>query len=124
MVSKFNANRYPGKPLKQPLYTFHDIPKCQPNLDGSILYEITKREDFVDSMAEMVLLCNEVMRRNKVARNNSGSKPLSLEYIADRLVRTELTLIAPLINKLKSSTTFKFNFAGHRRSNEWFYGKG
>ena len=89
MVSKFNANRYPGKPLKQPLYNFHDIPKCQPNLDGSILYEITKVEDFVDSMAEMVLLCNEAMRRNKLARNNSGSKPLSLEYIADRLVRMD-----------------------------------
>ncbi len=86
VTSAFNAKRFAGKPLKQPLYQFDSITTCNRNLEGSILYEINNRDDFVDATAEMVLLCNEATRRSKRPHCKRTSKPLSLEYIADRLV--------------------------------------
>ena len=90
VTSAFNAKRFAGKPLKQPLYQFDSVPSCNRDLEGSTLYEVTNRDDYVDATAEMVLLCNEATRRSK--RHAQGgkrtSKPLSLEYIADRLVRS------------------------------------
>ena len=91
------AQRFAGKPLKQPKYAFRDVPKCQRDLSGSKLYEVSRRDDFNDSMAEMVLLCNEVMKRQadvqaaraleegKTEPVKRTAKPLSLEYIADRM---------------------------------------
>lgn len=87
VTSAFNAKRFAGKPLKQPLYQFDSVASCNRDLEGSTLYEVTNRDDYVDATAEMVLLCNEATRRSK--RHAQGgkrtSKPLSLEYIADRL---------------------------------------
>lgn len=86
-TADFNAKRFPGKPLRQPLYDFDSIPKCKKNLEGSKIYEITNREDYLASMAEMVLLCKEAMKRaSSIPNGKKTSKPLSLEYIADRLV--------------------------------------
>lgn len=48
-----------------------------------MLEEIKDRDQFKETMAEMVLLCTEAMRRSSADR--CPSKPLSLEYIADRL---------------------------------------
>jgi len=81
------SQRFAGKPLRQPNYTFRDTPKATRTLSSSSIYEITNRDHFNDAMAEMVLLCNEVMRRKKVVlkQKTKGSKPLSLEYMADRL---------------------------------------
>ena len=91
------AQRFAGKPLKQPKYAFRDVPKCERDLAGSRLYEVYRRDDFNDSMAEMVLLCNEVMRRQadsqaaraleegRTEKVKRTAKPLSLEYIADRM---------------------------------------
>lgn len=112
------AQRFAGKPLRQPNYSMRDVPYCQTDLSHSNIYEVTNRDHFNDAMAEMVLLCNEVIRRksntaaavaNASTRSNTGgtgvtgnngnksrknkshecekvtaSKPLSLEYIADR----------------------------------------
>jgi hypothetical protein len=89
ITSKFNAKRFAGKPLRQPLYQFQSVESCKKDLEGSTLYEVQSREDFVDATAEMVLLCNEAMRRSKRPTGKSMSKPLSLEYIADRLVSKE-----------------------------------
>ena len=86
VTSAFNAKRFAGKPLKQPLYQFDSVATCNRNLEGSTLYEINNRDDFVDATAEMVLLCNEATRRSKRPHGKRTSKPLSLEYIADRLV--------------------------------------
>jgi hypothetical protein len=86
ITSTLNAKRFAGKPLKQPLYQFASIPKCNKDLEGSTLYEVTNRDDFIDATAEMVLLCNEAMRRSKHTTEKRTSKPLCLEYIADRLV--------------------------------------
>lgn len=91
------AQRFAGKPLRQPKYAFRDVPKCRRDLAGSRLYEVSRRDDFNDSMAEMVLLCNEVMKRQadvqaaraleegKTEPVKRTAKPLSLEYIADRM---------------------------------------
>jgi len=48
-----------------------------------VIQEVTTREAFKEIMGEMVLLCNEAMKRSRAGR--TASKPLSLEYIADRL---------------------------------------
>mmetsp|Transcript_22331 Transcript_22331/g.32972 ORF Transcript_22331/g.32972 Transcript_22331/m.32972 type:complete len:1176 (-) Transcript_22331:39-3566(-) len=86
ITSEFTAKRFLGKPLRQPLYDFETIPKCKKNLEGSTIYEITNRDDYIASMAEMVLLCKEAVRRSNITPNGKRtSKPLSLEYIADRL---------------------------------------
>lgn len=52
-------------------------------MSGSILQEVKDRDQFKACMSEMVLLCNEAIRRNSLKK--CKSKPLSLEYIADRL---------------------------------------
>jgi len=84
--------RFAAKPLEQPKYSIRDVPKCSKDLSGSILQEITDRGIFTKSMAEMVLLCNEVTRRRdsmtparKKKNVKRTTKPLSLEYMADRL---------------------------------------
>lgn len=85
--ASLNAKRFAGKPMKQPLYHFSNVEKCQRDLSGSSIQLVEKREDFVDHMAELVLLCNAAMQRARKENDTSkkSSKPLSLEYIADRL---------------------------------------
>ena len=118
------AQRFEGQPLTQPTYSFRNVPKCSRDLTDSSIAYADRREPFVDSMAEMILLTKECMRRqaemqeakekeaaaaskkgrkrgsSKKARRNSSSgnregdtddgkkkrtsKPLSLEYMADR----------------------------------------
>jgi LysM domain len=88
------ATRHAQAPLPQPIYSFAHVPKANPKLAGSKLHAISQREQFHEAMGEMVLLCKEAMRRRKqpVAAlsglpppGTGGSKPLSLEYLADRL---------------------------------------
>ena len=79
------ATRFTGKPLRQPKYTMRDVPRTTKDLSHSTLYHITDREHLNDSMAEFVLLCNEVMNRKALKHKSKSSKPLSLEYMADRL---------------------------------------
>jgi hypothetical protein len=60
-------------------------------LENSSLQTIANREEFQTCMAEMLLLSKEAVRRRKnfvqtdAVVTNSGAKPLSLEYIADRM---------------------------------------
>ena len=123
-TSGLTAQRFEGKPLTQPTYSFRDVPKCSRDLADSSITYVDRRDPFVDSMAEMILLTKECMRRQaeiqeaeavaaaskggrrnrkkscsskKARRNSDGggggggegekkrtSKPLSLEYMADR----------------------------------------
>jgi hypothetical protein len=86
-----NAMRFAQKPLAQPAYSFVHVPKAKADLAHSSLQKITNREHFQTCMAEMLLLGKEAVRRRKqqkaddVVTTNSGAKPLSLEYLADRL---------------------------------------
>lgn len=79
------AQRFAGKPLRQPDYCMRDVPQTSKDLSNSTIYHITDRDHFNVSMAEFVLLCNEVMRRKSLQHKIKSSKPLSLEYMADRL---------------------------------------
>jgi hypothetical protein len=72
------------KPLPQPAYSFADVPKAAPDFEGSSLHHITDRDHFHEAMAEMLLLCKEAVRR-RPGSSTGGGKPLSLEYLADRL---------------------------------------
>jgi hypothetical protein len=82
-VPGWNAHRHPQAPLAPPNYLFQKVPKCAKDLEGSVVQEIKDRDHFKECMAEMVLLCTEAIRRTSA--NRSSGKPLSLEYIADRL---------------------------------------
>jgi len=85
LTGPFNATRHPQKPLPQPAYNFNHVPKAARNLEGSSLHSIDNREHFHECMAEMLLLCKEAIRRRPGAGGTGPSKPLSLEYLADRL---------------------------------------
>lgn len=78
-----NATRFAQKPLAQPSYNFASVPKPKRDLEDSQLEMVNTREDLQTCMAEMLLLCKEAIRRRPC--NLTGSKPLSLEYLADRL---------------------------------------
>lgn len=79
-----NAHRHLSSPIGQPRYRFQDVLKCQKSLEGSVIQEISStREAFKEIMAEMVLLCTDAIKRSRSGR--TAGKPLSLEYIADRL---------------------------------------
>jgi hypothetical protein len=85
-----NAMRFDQKPLAQPAYSFVHVPKAKADLAHSSLQRITNREHFQICMAEMLLLGKEAVRRRNHhheddVATNSGAKPLSLEYLADRL---------------------------------------
>lgn len=66
-----------------------DVPWASKDLKGSSLSVVTERQHLVDSIAEITLLCNEATRRQKqngtstVAKKTT--KPLSIEYIFDRI---------------------------------------
>ncbi|VEU39172.1 unnamed protein product [Pseudo-nitzschia multistriata] len=80
----WNAHRHLSSPIAQPRYRFQAVEKCKKSLEGSVVQEIPNaREPFKQIMAEMVLLCTEAIKRSRSGR--TASKPLSLEYIADRL---------------------------------------
>lgn len=83
--------RFAQKPLPQPAYSFVHVPKASISLENSSLQRIENREHFQTCMAEMLLLGKEAARRRKHCKQvdtvvtDSASKPLSLEYCADRL---------------------------------------
>jgi hypothetical protein len=80
--------RYAQKPLAQPGYSFVHVPKARGDLKHSSLQRIRDREHFQTCMAEMLLLGKEAVRRRRhlpSVKTDSGAKPLSLEYLADRL---------------------------------------
>lgn len=84
--SNWNATRSKLEPLHQPAYSFTCVPKAKGDLQGSSLQRVDDRKHLLKSMAEMLLLCKEATRRRPSSTaKGSGSKPLSLEYMADRL---------------------------------------
>ena len=80
----YNATRFAQKPLPQPAYNFSEIEKPPRDLKDCQLQYVNDRDHFHAAMAEMLLLCKEAVRRRPCARTGT-SKPLSLEYLADRM---------------------------------------
>ena len=89
------AVRFQQQPIRPPSYQFKEVPAPdRGSLRSSVVFDVPDghRKYMVDSMGEMVLLCNEVMKRQRGAGCPpadasvvKATKPLSLEYIADRL---------------------------------------
>ena len=96
-----NAMRFAQKPLPQPAYSFVHVPKATKTLENSSLQIIKSREAFQTCMAEMLLLSKEAVRRRSKVKldkadtvvTNSGAKPLSLEYLADRMDVDEVSAL-------------------------------
>jgi hypothetical protein len=84
LSGNLNATRFAQKPLHQPSYNFSDVPNATRTLSNSSLQYCDEREAFHTCMAEMLLLCKEAMRRRPAIADGRYSKPLSLEYLADR----------------------------------------
>lgn len=120
------ARRFHGKPLLQPTYNFRDVPYCSPDLSGSTISIVTERQHLVNSIAELTLLCSEAARRKSSSKKGNSldaptkktAKPLSIEYIFDRIdtddpmwgimVRTDTPMsIKGRVSNMKSSPNWK-----------------
>ena len=104
--SGWNAHRHQSSPIGQPKYRFQDVEKASKSLQGSVVQEVSSsRESFKEIMAEMVLLCTEAVKRSRSGR--TAGKPLSLEYIADRLDVALKIAILLFDSTIISIVTFK-----------------
>ena len=87
------TTRNPIPPLKMPPYELEDVKNCVPDLSGSVIVDIEDRIVWLQSLAEMLLLCNESANRRmtkvgnqqKSCSDGTQTKPLGLEYMADRI---------------------------------------
>jgi len=85
------AQRKTMPKLHSPCYDLEDVPSAQRDLSGSVVVRVKERADWMASLAEMLLLCNEAAARriakigHKKLSDGTQTKPLGLEYIADRL---------------------------------------
>eukprot|EP00283_Hemiselmis_rufescens_P013382 CAMPEP_0173446566 /NCGR_PEP_ID=MMETSP1357-20121228/36863_1 /TAXON_ID=77926 /ORGANISM="Hemiselmis rufescens, Strain PCC563" /LENGTH=307 /DNA_ID=CAMNT_0014412869 /DNA_START=84 /DNA_END=1004 /DNA_ORIENTATION=- len=80
--------------VREPVYPMSKVPLARKYLEGSVLLKPPSRESWWCCLTEMLLLCNEAANR-QASKNMTGkkkdnadgvqSKPLGLEYIADRL---------------------------------------
>jgi len=115
------ARRFHGKPLPMPNYNFSDVPWCARDLSGSSLFEVTDRQHFNDSIAELTLLCNEASRRSKnkvvTTSKKSTTKPLSIEYIFDR-IDTDDPLWGLMV-RTDTPTSFKGRPSNIKASPHW-----
>ena len=64
-------------------YEPRQIPNAGKEMEGSVILRPT-REQWLSMLGEMVQMVNEAVRR-RAASIRDASKPLSLEYMADRL---------------------------------------
>ena len=69
-----------------PLYEVQDVPRCKKDLSGACIESISSRDEWIAALPELLQLCNEASIRNGAkTKSIDTGKPLSLEYIADRL---------------------------------------
>ena len=84
------ARRHELNPLKEPEYEMEDVARANPTGEGSAA-TIADRNTWLANLAEMILLTNRAgddFERKAVANGEivlHPGKPLSLEYVADRL---------------------------------------
>ena len=77
-----------GLHQKQAPYSFEDVPSCEPDLAGSVVVRCDQRRAWAAASAELLGVCTESARRKKLRKTKRAkvfSKPLSLDYIADRI---------------------------------------
>ena len=76
------ARRFALPSIQEPPYDPKVVPAAEKGLAGTVLCR-PSREQWLAGLGELVQMCNEAMRRKKTSRD--AKKPLSLEYMADRL---------------------------------------
>jgi len=86
------AQRKTMPKLHLPCYDLEDVPAAARDLSNSVVVRVQEREQWMGSLSEMLLLCNEAAARRLAKfglqkKNSDGTqtKPLGLEYMADRL---------------------------------------
>eukprot|EP00960_Hanusia_phi_P064608 765843-Hanusia_phi.AAC.1 len=92
-TGKFIARRRTFDKVREPLYELEKVPACTKDLSGSVIVKPPTRACWVQYLGEMIQLCNEAARRSskkhplEQCKEMDGiqSKPLGLEYMADRL---------------------------------------
>ena len=77
------ARRFSLPPVHEAAYEPRQIPNSAKDMAGTVLLRPT-RQMWLDMLGEMVQMVNEAVRR-RAATVRDASKPLSLEYMADRL---------------------------------------
>jgi hypothetical protein len=76
-------------PLAEPGYDGRDVPRARKDLRGSMITRVSNRQMWLTSLSECLMVCNESAYRfeqtGHLRAPGTSGKPLSLEYIADRL---------------------------------------
>ena len=82
------AKRRQLPPMQEPPYDFRFVPRCARDLSGSVVERVDLRFRWHAMLPEILLLGNEAAERHEASAPTllaSRGKPLSLEYLADRL---------------------------------------
>ncbi|KAL1519508.1 hypothetical protein AB1Y20_023024 [Prymnesium parvum] len=77
------ARRFSLPPVHEALYEPRLIPNAERDMSGTVLVR-PSRETWMQMLGEMVQVTNEAVRRRAGCKRDE-SKPLSLEYMADRM---------------------------------------
>ena len=77
------TRRFALPPVNEAIYEPRSIPNASRTLEGTLLIS-PSRAEWLTMLGEMVQMVNEAVRR-RAATAKDASKPLSLEYMADRL---------------------------------------
>ena len=78
-----HSRRFSLPPVTEASYEPRQIPNAGKEMEGSVILRPT-REQWLSMLGEMVQMVNEAVRR-RAASIRDASKPLSLEYMGDRL---------------------------------------
>ena len=77
------ARRFSCPPVHEAPYEPRSVPNATRDMEGTVILRPT-REEWLQLLGEMVQMTNEAVRR-RAACARDASKPLSLEYMADRM---------------------------------------
>ena len=77
------ARRFSCPPITECLYEPRDVPNATRDMEGTVILR-PGRDEWIKLLGEMVQITNEAVRRRATCMRDA-SKPLSLEYMADRL---------------------------------------
>jgi GNAT superfamily N-acetyltransferase len=92
------ARRFALPPVNEAMYEPRQIPNAAKDMGGTVLIR-PPRETWMQMLGEMVQMVNEAVRR-RASSVRDAAKPLSLEYMADRL-----DIDDPLLSYLAVSKT-------------------
>ncbi|KOO28307.1 hypothetical protein Ctob_004251 [Chrysochromulina tobinii] len=77
------ARRFSCPPVFEAAYEPREVPEAARDMHGSVIFRPT-RDDWLPLLGEMIQLTNEAVRR-RAASARDASKPLQLEFMADRI---------------------------------------